>query len=411
MGLVTKRNLIFITTIVNILILFGMTFYLLFGPSFYVVGGDSMEHIRSPQFGLIDFKDGIIVTPIGVDEDIVTYFEGRELDYRTFGDYGDVISFEMRDVPFPISHRVVCFVKYNFTQPNITVDIPELDLFGVRNVTFKDVGIRNHTFHVDFSGLYEGLLRKDIVVEEGYLTKGDNREYPDQRGKELIANNSIMGKVEVVDNELIVMVPLEYIFIVSVIMVIVVSNFSDIMFREKDIDKAKMKISQEASVMVLFGYVFYKDLFMIFNTTGYDLSDEMVLVSYTIVIATIPVILTFFSSKILNGKDEKVCRMIPLIIVGAFILYFLVAAFVSLRFLYSLVAYSFAVSLLFLGPMRYFQDQCGMSEKEKSGWLFLFVFEIFALIMMINMTLPFYSLLIIGMIFVDFHFVSLYKNI
>lgn len=411
MGLEKRRKLISIMAAVNIIFLFGTIMYVFFGPAFYVVGGDSMEHKTSPQIGFIDFKDGVIVRTFGDDEDVITYYEGKRQGYMTFGDYGDVISFDMKDLSYPISHRAICFVKFNLTGPNATVDIPELDIYGARNVTFDNVGFRNDSFYIDFLGLYQGLQRKGNVEMEGYLTKGDNEDCADQAGMELVANHSVLGKVTVVDNELVVRSSYEYIFLVFVLIVIVVSYFSDLMFREKGINRRLLLVSQNVSVWVLFNFIFYKDLFLIFSTEKFSSLEEINYVFYAAVLASVPVILGTVALKTLKGEKEKTYRQIPMIIIGAFIPYFFIMTFVAHMFFYSLVAYSFAVSLIFLSPTQYFQNSYAINEKEMGGWIFLFSFEIFVMIMMINMALPFYSVLIIGMIFVNYLLISLWKNL
>jgi hypothetical protein len=384
--------------------------YAFYGPSFYVVGGDSMEQKISPQFRFIDDGDGVIVTPLENDWDIVTYYEGKRLGYKTFGDYGDVISFDMKNNPYPISHRAVCFVKYNLTGQNITVDIPELGLYGVVNVTFEDVGIRGDSFHINFAGLYQGLLLANNLELEGYLTKGDNREYVDQGGRELIAHHSILGKVKVVDNELAVKSSFEYIFIIFVMVIIVTSYFSDLMFRGKIINKKHLNIFQNSSILTLFIFIFYKGLSIILSTEKFGFNQELNYVLYVVMAAFFPLILGYGTLRILKKKGVKSQRIVPMIIIGAFITYFFIMTFIINLFIYSLAAFSFAASLFYLNPKRYFREMGTIDEKDMSGWIFLFSFEVFILIVMFNFSLPFYAFLIIGVIFVNYFCISSLKN-
>jgi heme O synthase-like polyprenyltransferase len=126
--------------------------------------------------------------------------------------------------------------------------------------------------------------------------------------------------------------------------------------------------------------------------------------------ASAPIILAQVVMKVLKGKERGLRRHIPLIVIGAFIFYFFIKIFINLMFFYSLVAFSFTVSLIYLSPRRYFHNSDALEEKEMGGWIFIFSFEIFVLIMMINMALPFYSVLIIGVIFANYLLVSLLKS-
>lgn len=410
MGLKHRNALIFAFVVFNLPFLFGIFTQVFHGPAFYVVGGDSMERENGPQMGIIDFKDGVMVRSFEDDENIVTYYEGKRLGYTTFGDYGDVISFRVKGTPYPVSHRAICFVRYNLTGSDVSVDIPELGLYGVSDVTFEGVGFRNDSFHVDFAGLYDGLLLEGDVGNEGFLTKGDNRNHVDQDGMQLVANHTILGKVEVVDNELIVRSSHEYVFVILVVVVMIISYFSEIMVKGENNDRERPIIFQKTSVLVLFIFIFYKDISIIFLTEGFGLADEIMYASYALLMASLPVVFGYAASKILKEHESRNRRLVPLIIIGAFLPYYFIIAFITHVFVYSLVAYSIAVSLFYLGPNRYFRDLDRVNEKEIAGWILPFSIETFMLFVIVNLSLPFYIILIIGMIFVNYSFVSFIKN-
>jgi|Deesub1362A_J573_1020465.scaffolds.fasta_scaffold00106_38 signal peptidase len=82
--------------------------------------------------------------------DIITYIEGAQKGYKSFGDYGDVIVYKPNgdDRRTPIIHRVIAYVQKG------------------ENIPIK-VGNRI-------------LLTKNIAPNSGYITQGDYNGVPDQ---------------------------------------------------------------------------------------------------------------------------------------------------------------------------------------------------------------------------------------
>jgi len=141
-------------------------------PPLVVIESGSMMHDNEPfgRIGTIDPGDIVLAKAVHSVSDVVTHggkfgggrFVGPD-GYKTYGDYGDVIIYKPlgRTDVLPIIHRAMCWVEYDETTHTYTVEeygiknatsvtIPELDLYG---------------YQPDHSG---------------FITKGDNNEFPDQ---------------------------------------------------------------------------------------------------------------------------------------------------------------------------------------------------------------------------------------
>lgn len=141
-------------------------------PPLVVIESGSMMHDNEPfgRLGTIDPGDIVLAKAVHKRSDIIPHggkFGGARFvgpdGYKTYGDYGDVIIYKPlgRTDVLPIIHRAMCWVEYDENTGTYTVEeygiknattvtIPELDLYG---------------YQPDHSG---------------FITKGDNNEFPDQ---------------------------------------------------------------------------------------------------------------------------------------------------------------------------------------------------------------------------------------
>jgi len=188
--------------------------------------GISMQHGAGKQLGIIDNGDGIVGREYDNGTDIVTYFEGNRTGYRTFGDYGDVISYD--EGSRRITHRALMYIRFNFTNQNetllwanrtinnVTADIPELGLYGLNKINFTHVGWDERNVSVHFTWLWILMDGNYTDVEEGYITLGDNMPYVDQHvGFPVVGRSRILDMVVgVVDNELASIHPADYLIMV-----------------------------------------------------------------------------------------------------------------------------------------------------------------------------------------------------
>ena len=60
-------------------------------PPMVVVESESMMHAEDSEVGVIDTGDLVLVKKTSGRGDITTYIEGKKRDYKTYGEYGDVI--------------------------------------------------------------------------------------------------------------------------------------------------------------------------------------------------------------------------------------------------------------------------------------------------------------------------------
>jgi len=176
-------------------------------PFMVVVESDSMQHSGAESYiGAIDTGDVVLVKNAPAKIDITTYIEGRGRDYRTYGDYGDVIVYRKCGAPpemTPIIHRSMAYLVWN----NSSFDIPALEKLEVNkdwggtnsdgsnvsspyNLTgiiwINNVGYADRNFTITISRYID--VRNDYNISSFYLTAGDhnvgrNHAYPDPFGQ------------------------------------------------------------------------------------------------------------------------------------------------------------------------------------------------------------------------------------
>lgn len=108
-------------------------------PPMVVIESGSMMHASDrSSLGVIDTGDLTLVKKVDNPADIITYFEGKQSGYETYGNYGDVLIYAKnghREIT-PIIHRAMTWVAFNasgtpFTHDNTTAinstwDFPRL---------------------------------------------------------------------------------------------------------------------------------------------------------------------------------------------------------------------------------------------------------------------------------------------
>ncbi len=181
-----------------------MALELLDGESFSTISGDSMEHDPDGMVGVVDDRDGVVITDAN---EYTTYFEGRARNKIRLGDFGDVVAFRVNGGDTRFVHRLVLYMKYNHTTAPATVDVPELGYFNITSLVVEDYGFDSHTFLINFSNIYVRMADEGRVVLKGFITKGDNRRFVDQEAETMfvspVPEDDILGVCSVVDNEMI----------------------------------------------------------------------------------------------------------------------------------------------------------------------------------------------------------------
>jgi signal peptidase len=158
-------------------------------PPVVVVQSGSMMHGTDSEVGVIDTGDLVLVKSIDGKSDITTYFEGKEKDYQSYDEYGDVIVYKKNgedpDRVTPVIHRVLFWLEFNAAATVADPDpsaghfnIPELGMEDVTGEVVIDTNFPSYAVNekdgpliVNLNRIY-GLMRAD--PHSGYVTKGDN---------------------------------------------------------------------------------------------------------------------------------------------------------------------------------------------------------------------------------------------
>jgi len=176
-----KKSIIFIITLVLLAVgLSGCLDSNTHEEEGIVVLGDGMSHGDSPQEGIIDKGDIVFYSEITNKSEIITWMQGKSLDYKKYGDYGDVILFKaMNDINTQIVHRAMCWVEYHEEFGTYTIE--DYEITNVSNITIAELGLN----------VYE-------PDNSGFITKGDNNSICDQESgvcSEPIKLEWIVGKI------------------------------------------------------------------------------------------------------------------------------------------------------------------------------------------------------------------------
>ncbi|MDW5563980.1 MAG: hypothetical protein SA339_12230 [Methanomassiliicoccus sp.] len=164
-------------------------------PPFMAVESKSMQHSdNSSAIGVVDTGDVVVVSSSLVNGKVRTYLGSLQDDYRSFGEYGDVVIYQAPEDDIPIVHRAICELVYNSTAEGF--DIPELakvpasmwsvpagdrEWHGLSEwIELFDIGYANVTVHIDLHSLYVSMQDDP---HGGLITMGDNnwKEINDQR--------------------------------------------------------------------------------------------------------------------------------------------------------------------------------------------------------------------------------------
>ena len=167
----------------SVVIVFLLTFaYSGNWPPMVVIESGSMEHDNNPLYsepryshiGTIDTAD-LVVVKKAEKSDIVTYLEGKKIDYKKYGDYGDVIVYYKNGIETyegqpvtPVIHRAMAWVEV-IDKENETYYIPEIDTTFQGKIQLAEIGLG-------------GGASIQNLQNSGYITKGDStgNPHPDQ---------------------------------------------------------------------------------------------------------------------------------------------------------------------------------------------------------------------------------------
>lgn len=134
-------------------------------PPVYTVESMSMEHSASWKGGTINTGDIVFTKNIGDNPtNVVTYVQGRQTDYTSYGDFGQVILFEDPQNRVLI-HRAMFYLTWKGDTP-VVADSNNVTWITTTSsaVIIHDVGYKNRTLIVYVSS---------FVGTDGFITAGD----------------------------------------------------------------------------------------------------------------------------------------------------------------------------------------------------------------------------------------------
>lgn len=133
-------------------------------PPVYTVESESMEHSANWTYGTINTGDIVFVKNIHSDSsNVVTYVQGRETGYSTYGEYGNVILYK---VPGKIIiHRAMFYLSWTDGKPVVAGYNNQSWIQITGNaVIIDDVGFSHRNLVVYLS---------NMVNKSGFVTVGD----------------------------------------------------------------------------------------------------------------------------------------------------------------------------------------------------------------------------------------------
>lgn len=164
-------------------------------PPFTVVESESMQHSKQSEIGIIDTGDMILVkSPSKID--IITFIDGYNTGYETFGDYGSVIVYN-RNVGNPVIHRAILWLSPNdsgWSAPALEKYPHEL----WECTSGDDCDSMSGTLTIRFPSGYRPVDKIEIDLDNlddrvaGYITMGDNNSTYDQISYSSISPNRLI---------------------------------------------------------------------------------------------------------------------------------------------------------------------------------------------------------------------------
>jgi signal peptidase len=140
-------------------------------PPLVVIESGSMQHGDVSHIGTIDTGDIVIVKKVYSEDDVVSYVEGRMKDYKTYGDYGDVIIYKCNGEL--IIHRSIVYLHWNGHEWKIrgfeNNHYPSWLKVTRDYITITDVGYEHKKIVINLQ-----KLNPNVVGRDGFITMGDH---------------------------------------------------------------------------------------------------------------------------------------------------------------------------------------------------------------------------------------------
>ncbi len=161
-----KRIFTIIALIIVIVILVSIITYSDVFPPASVVESYSMEHSNKWQYGLIDEGTIVLVKKVNNVNDVITYIQGKNQNYSTYGEYGNVILYHNSALGVVTIHRAIFYLYWNGTSPEIRDynNQSYIHIYG-DTIILDNIGYAHKNLIVNVS-TYSG--------DSGFITVGDH---------------------------------------------------------------------------------------------------------------------------------------------------------------------------------------------------------------------------------------------
>ena len=373
-----RRLLIGILLIMAVLLVSGTALEITDGKSYLVVFGNSMQHGQEHQIGVLDSGDMASYEPFEL-ENISSYYEGQGLDYQVAGDYGDVIIF--RDCTMKYVHRALCWVQVNRTQENITMDIPELDIYGASQVELYNYGGFNRTINISA----DWLADVPADVNGGFITIGDNRVTIDQEsGMPLVTQDVLVGKVtRIMDNELLFSSGYELVYFM-VLAIAMVLSFSMRQYWNTE-------FIPRTTTILLLGSLGLKILASINGSSLLDSQEKFILYLSFGLIAVLVIIMSWGTIWLKSRFSIKQEHFVPIMLIGLIPVLLIPYMVWPLAFAYPFVCFIIIAALFWLQQDMAFNED---NESKLGNWMLLTGLGILFLLIMLIITVPLFLMLV-----------------
>ena len=155
-----------IAVIIIIVVFAGVTVYSGIFPPASVVESQSMQHSDNWEFGVINTGDVVLVKKINNPvKNIVTYVQGRQTDFKTYSDYGNVILYNAPG-NLVVIHRAMFYLSWSNGNPVVAhADNQSWITVTHSYVLLKDVGYAHRNLVVYIGG---------FTNQSGFITMGDH---------------------------------------------------------------------------------------------------------------------------------------------------------------------------------------------------------------------------------------------
>lgn len=155
-----------IAVIAIIVALVGVTVYSGVFPPASVVESGSMQHSNNWEFGVINTGDIVLVKKVGnPQKNLVTYVQGRQTNFSTYGDYGNVVLYNAPG-NLVVIHRAMFYLTWNNGSPVVEhANNQSWITVNSAYVLIKDVGYKHRNLIVYIGG---------FTNQSGFITMGDH---------------------------------------------------------------------------------------------------------------------------------------------------------------------------------------------------------------------------------------------